>query len=245
MQIGLAVIAIIGLIFINGSGGLAPEQFSVTKTGNDHQIERVAGTPTNQERVSGKTTTARVSTPVETREIVADYRAPVIKSYSSRNIEDNSALLRTDVNMRDHKGGTVYVVYGYNKNQVETLAKSSQVLEKDFNNKDDRARVMFIDLNPRGEESYEKKISQLVSNTDYYYQVCLQYTDLGSKSVKICDRVESFSTNPEVDLRNRFTAPYISANRAYSITDGESSVEVNLRMNDGVDGIPFIVYGLF
>jgi hypothetical protein len=244
MHIGLGIFAVIVLFFLNASGGLAPEQFSSTKDDGNQSAEEVSGTSVNQRQINDRKTTIRASNPEVTKETVTDYRVPVVNTLDVRNIESGSALFRAELNMRDYKGGTVYLVYGYDQNQVKTLAKSNQVLDRKTNNHDDRARVTVFDLNPRGEELYEKRINQLVSNADYYYQTCLEYTNLADKEVTICDGVKSFSTNPEVDLRGGFQAPNISVNRANSITDGGASVEVSLRMNDGVDGIPFLVYGL-
>ena len=245
MQFGLVIIAIISLAFLSSAGGLAPEQFPAAKDDDAAVTKRVAGVSSNQERLPARASTDRPAPATTIEEVITDYRTPVITSYAPRNIENNNALVRADLNMYDHKGGTVFVAYGYNQNQVTELAKSDQALDRNFNNRDDRARVMFLDLNPRGQESYEKRISRLVPDADYFYQVCLEYTDLASVQSRVCGLVESFSTNPESSINNRFQVPRISADRALSVTDGEASIEVSLRMNDGVDGIPFIVYGIF
>jgi|AntRauTorckE6833_2_1112554.scaffolds.fasta_scaffold04318_6 hypothetical protein len=247
MQIGLAILAIISLAFLNASGGLAPERLSVAEAGENQSVQQSidANVAVSQRTQADRTNSVKQTPPVATEEIVADYRPPVVKSYTARNIEADNALVRGKVDMHDYKGGTVYVVYGYNRNQVESLVKTNQASDRSFKSQDDRARVTIIDLNPRGEESYEKRISRLVSEADYYYQICLEYTDLADKQSIICSTVETFSTSPESSLRNRFQAPRISADRALYVTDGEASVSVRLRMNDGIDGTPFIVYGLF
>lgn len=243
MQIGLAVFAIISLAFLSASGGLAPEQFSVANADESRfSTEQSASVVVSQQTTQNQPLSSRPVAPV-VEEVIADYQTPIVESFSVRNIEDDSALVRAAVNMHDYKGGTVYVVYGYSQSRVQDLARSGTVLDRNTHVQDDRARVVFIDLNPRGEELYEKRINRLVSNADYYHQVCLQYTDLAQKSARVCADMERFSTNPEVSLNNRFQVPRISADRAMYVTDGEASINVNLQMNDGVDGIPFLVYG--
>jgi hypothetical protein len=244
----LGFVSIIIILLTSGAQKPSTERVSVAEANNASIVDEVVVVDASESVESSPNTNSR-SNPSNVREtIVAEepapvYRPPVVTSYSARNIEYNSAVVRADVDMRSYENGVVFAVYGYDRNQVADLAQSYTVTQRNFNTRDDRARVVRIDQNARGQESYERRISRLVSDADYYYQVCLAYTNVSEVEDRVCSAVESFTTSPDIRMRSRFTVPRIRADRALDITASEATMLVSLDMNDGVDGIPFLVYG--
>lgn len=178
---------------------------------------------------------------VEAIDEVKDYRVPLLNLLSVQNLETNSALIRGAVDLHDHETGVVFVVYGYNESRVSTLAQSYKSSER-TETSDDRALVGVIDSSVREAEDFSYRLSGLIPETTYYYQVCVEY-NYAEAILKICAPADEFKTAPERDSNNYFSNPSISIGSAYYITDRGATFSVNLNMNDGVSGIPFIVYG--
>ncbi len=170
-----------------------------------------------------------------------DLRQPQINILSPQNIESTSVSVRAKVNMRSHEEGVIFIVYGYNEIRVDGLAEGYTKYDDIQSLSDDRARTKLVDRRPTGSDLYTIKLSRLVEGVKYYYKVCAEY-GITQKDI-VCGQTKTFGTNPINVRSNNFSAPRISSDRATNISAYSAQLSGDLDMNDGENGIAFVVYG--
>ncbi len=157
-----------------------------------------------------------------------------------QDVEYDSVSLRFSVAAPNEQDTTVYVIYGYNEKQVISLATTYNPETRSESN-DDRALVRIIDNRAEGIEEYSHRLSSLISDTNYFYKLCA-LTDSLENPQRTCSKLFRFYTNPQSE-DDRFSTPSISVSEAKEIGLEEATFTVRVDMNDGISGIPFLVYG--
>ncbi len=237
------IIAVIGLLLLLSLGGgigassmAQPEQtgrvlVSGGETANSNSVTK----PTTKTAAKKPTTTKIVT---ETTTPIVDSRAPQVTTLAAQNISSKSATVRAQVNLYAKKGERVYIVYGYDEKSVNKVIAGYKSYESIpvFNN--DKVRVRSVDVNIKPQESYAINLSALVDEVKYFYTYCLEY-----ETGLTCGSVRSFTTIEANYRSNSFTRPSISLASATNVEAYSVDVTGSYKMNDGENGIVFLVYG--
>jgi hypothetical protein len=162
---------------------------------------------------------------------------------SAQNIEDYSATIRGVVNMRGATGGLVFTVYGYSQKDVQAIGGQYNTYADIPKLNNDRARTLVLDQRARGLEEYDRRITELIPDADYYFKLCVEHKTLFDNKVIKCSNTKSFNTNPANIRSNDFSLPSLSLGRILNIDAGGALLSGSVQMNDGVDGKVFFVYG--
>ena len=162
--------------------------------------------------------------------------APSVSVKSATKVEYNSALLAGQVDMRDGTDGTVFFVYGEDKTKVSGVASTydtySSVKESGAN-----LLKVRIETRLRGKSEYTESFTGLQKGTQYYYQLCVEYT--GNQDGLKCSGTKYFTTDSK-DL----TKKPIAVTGGAIVQPGD-----RVRLSGGADmrafhdGLVFFVYG--
>ncbi len=244
MPLAIAVIGFLVLLGLSGGieGGLAPQSNASTTV--EREVSRSTPARSNNERTSlSDRFDNQFRRSGEVQGVSLDTRLPSVETLAARNLESTSATVRGSAMLRTYKDGVVFVVYGYNEGRVELLAKNYRSTNV-APTTDDRAQVLILDRRANGSEAYERRVSNLAKDTQYYFKICTEYQTLAGTKAVTCGSTKTFVTNPTFSVSNdSFRTPRISLRAPLNITDSEASFSGQVTMNDGVDGIPFLVYG--
>ena len=118
---------------------------------------------------------------------------PDVDTNRARDIDDDSAYLYGDVDMNDFNNGYVFFVYGEDEDQVEDIASDYDEYS-DVDEDGDDLQKFSIDSDLDGDASYDAYIYGLDDDTDYYFQICVEYEDDDDDEVIECGGVEDFTT---------------------------------------------------
>lgn len=187
--------------------------------------------------ISESRSSVETSEPIE----LVDLSTPQVSTLSAENIEYSSAVVRGEVDMHSHTNGLVFVVYGYNKKSVVDLSQKYKKFEEIPKFDNDKVRTKIVDSRPKGSELHKLRLSRLIQNTEYFFQICAQH--ILDSTVITCGEVKSFTTNIRDPRSNIFREPQISSSKAINITGYTAELEGSVSMNDGLSGIAFFVYG--
>ena len=119
---------------------------------------------------------------------------PDVETESARDIDDDSAELRGEVDMNDFNNGLVFFVYGEDEDQVEEI-KDEYDEYRDIDEDGDDLQKFIVDRDLDDDENYRRVVSGLDEDTDYYFQICVEYEDDDDDEVIICGGVEEFKTD--------------------------------------------------
>ncbi len=118
---------------------------------------------------------------------------PEVDTLSARDIEDDSAELRGEVDMNDFNNGIVFFVYGEDENDVEDVADEDAYNDVDENG-DDLQKIK-VDNDLDGDADYDAQVTGLDDDTDYYFRICVEYEDEDDDEVLECGDIEEFTTD--------------------------------------------------
>lgn len=166
---------------------------------------------------------------------------PDVETLSPRNIEDDEAELRGEVDMNDFNNGEVFFVYGEDEDQIEDVEDDFDSYSDVDEDGDDLQKIR-VDSDLDSDEEYERRVTGLDEDTDYYYQICVGYEDDDDDEVLECGGVEEFNTDDDGGSSND-DEPDIETDRATNIEDDEARLRGEVDMNDFEDGRVFFVYG--
>lgn len=123
-----------------------------------------------------------------------DDEEPDVETERARNIDDDSAELRGEVDMNDFRNGLVFFVYGTDEDDIEDVPYDYDTYS-DIRERSDRIRKERVDRDLDTRASYDMYVWGLDRNTDYYYQICVEYDDEDGDEVLLCGGVEDFKTD--------------------------------------------------
>jgi len=120
---------------------------------------------------------------------------PDAQTNSARDIDDDSAELRGEIDMNDFDDGIVFFVYGQDEDKIDDV-ESDYDSYRDVNDdeEDDDFEVERVQSNFDGDDDFDEKVNSLDDNTDYYFRICVEYEDDGDEELE-CGNVRDFETD--------------------------------------------------
>jgi len=118
---------------------------------------------------------------------------PDVETLSARDIEDNSAELRGEVDMNDARNGRVFFVYGEDRNDIEDVEDEDQY--NDIDESGDDIQKVLVDSDLDNREDYDRNVSGLDDDTRIYFRICVEYEDEDNDDRLECGDVENFRTD--------------------------------------------------
>lgn len=248
----MPIVAFLGLIIIlslsgglNNGAGLAgavkSEPAGQVASATDARDESVTMNESQASSNRTRSISSTIRSVFTSGDDITVVERPSVTTLAALNIEDDTAMLRGEAASYDEQRGVAFVVYGYNLKSVRDLTDGYARFSDIPETSNDKARVTQLDRSVKGAESYNRRVSNLATDTTYYFKVCLEHGE-SSRSI-MCGSVKSFTTNENYSDDNRFSTPRVSLSKVKDITDNQATLVGRIDMNDGVDGIPFFVYG--
>ena len=119
---------------------------------------------------------------------------PDANTDSPRDVDEDSARLRGDIDMNDFNNGIVFFVYGQDEDEIrDTEDDHDSYDEAHDDEENDEFEVVRVDTDLDGSDDYEERVTNLDTDERYYYQICVEYYDNGSRLE--CGGVEDFETD--------------------------------------------------
>lgn len=119
---------------------------------------------------------------------------PDVDTNSARDIDDDSAELRGEVDMNDYNDGLVFFVYGEDRNDVEDVEDEDEY--DDVRERGDDLQKLIVDHSFDGSNGdFYADIYGLDDDTKYYFRICVEYEDDDRDETLECGDVEDFYTD--------------------------------------------------
>ncbi|MAQ77353.1 hypothetical protein CL684_02410 [Candidatus Campbellbacteria bacterium] len=168
-------------------------------------------------------------------------RRPDVDTMSARDVEDDEAELRGEVDMNDFRNGIVFFVYGQDEDMIEDVEDDyDEYDEVEDDEENDDFEVVRVDSNLDGQEDYEEEVDGLEEDEDYYFVLCVEYDDEDNDETLECGDVEDFETD---DDNSNDDEPEVETLSAQNVTDDSARLRGDVDMNDFEDGLVFFLYG--
>lgn len=164
---------------------------------------------------------------------------PDVSTDSATRVEDHQADLRGEVDMNDFENGRVFFVYGQDRNQIRDV-ESDYDTYADVDEDGDDLQKILVDSNLDGHETYTRRVTGLDDNTDYYFEICVEYEDDRGDDTLACGNTENFQTGHG---SSNDQEPSVETDRATNIYDDRATLRGSVDMNDFRNGLVFFVYG--
>lgn len=119
---------------------------------------------------------------------------PEVETLAARDIEDDRAELRGEVDMNDFNNGLVFFVYGEDEDQVDDIADDYDEY-RDIDEDGDDLQKVTVDSDLDGDSTYYADLRSLDDDTEYYFQICVEYEDEDDDPVIECGGTEDFETD--------------------------------------------------
>lgn len=168
---------------------------------------------------------------------------PDVDTKSARDIQDDSAELRGEVDMNDFNNGIVFFVYGQDESKIEDVERDYDEYS-DVNNdeEDDDFEVVKVDSDLDGDDTYEEEVSGLEDDEEYFFVICVEYEDEDNDETLECGDLEDFDTDDNGSSSND-EEPDVETDSAGDIEDNSAELRGSVDMNDFDNGIVFFVWG--
>jgi len=180
---------------------------------------------------------------VETEPEAIIVGTPIINTVRAQDIDDSRATLRGEVNMNGHTGGVVFFVYGYSEILVGDVTTEYDSFEDIPDVDSDKFRTYRVDSRAEGLEFYDRSTSRLINDTEYFFQICVEYENTQDTSEILCGGIETFDTDEGDTRSGRIDEADASTQKAIHIESDEAILEGRIDMNDSKEGTVFFVYG--
>lgn len=118
---------------------------------------------------------------------------PDAVTFSARDIENDEAEIRGEVDMNDFRDGRVFFVYGEDEDEVEDVEDEDTY--NDIDERGDDLQKVLVDSNLDDDDSYERTITNLDDDTRYYFRICVEYEDEDDDETLECGDVREFRTD--------------------------------------------------
>ncbi len=119
---------------------------------------------------------------------------PEATTYAATSIDDDSAKLRGYIDMNDFDNGIVFFVYGEDESQIDDVEDDYDSYN-DVDEDGDDLQKHKIDSDLDGSSSYTLTVNGLDDNTDYYFQICVEYEDEDDDDTLVCGSTRHFETD--------------------------------------------------
>lgn len=124
----------------------------------------------------------------------SDDDEPDVQTLSARDIDDDSAELRGEVDMNDFRNGVVFFVYGEDEDQIEDVERDFDTYS-DVDEDGDDLQKFRVDTDLDTSATYTGDVFGLDDNTDYFFQICVEYEDEDDDETLSCGGMEEFETD--------------------------------------------------
>lgn len=118
---------------------------------------------------------------------------PDATTQGADNVSSGSVELHGRVDMNDFENGTVFFVYGKDRNKVEDVENEDR-FGSIYEYQQDLQKVQVYS-NLDGSRTFWDDEYGLDSNSRYYYRICVGYEDNNNDDAITCGDVENFYTN--------------------------------------------------
>ncbi|MEZ4104674.1 MAG: fibronectin type III domain-containing protein, partial [Candidatus Paceibacterota bacterium] len=113
---------------------------------------------------------------------------PDVTTNSVRNIEDDRATLRGNVDMNNFDNGRIFFVYGEDEDQIEDVENDFDTYSEIAEDGDDLQKVL-VDNDLDGNDSYSETVTGLDDDTRHYYSLCVEFENEDGDDKLICGDV--------------------------------------------------------
>ena len=120
---------------------------------------------------------------------------PYVRTYGVRDVEDESAELRGEVDMNDFSNGFVFIAWGEDEDSVEGIEDEDEYDDIDEDGEDLQVYVADTDLDTN--DDFAITIVDLDDDTDHYVVACVEYEDEDDDIIIECTDVEEFTTDED------------------------------------------------
>ncbi|MCI5051408.1 MAG: hypothetical protein MRY57_03805 [Candidatus Pacebacteria bacterium] len=167
---------------------------------------------------------------------------PDVETDSARDVEDDSAELRGEIDMNDARDGIVFFVYGQDEDMIEDVEDDYDEYEDvEDDEENDDFEVERVDSNFDGDDDFEEEVDGLEEDERYYFVLCVEYEDEDDDERLECGSVEDFETDD--DNNGNDEEPDVDTISAINIDDDSAELRGDVDMNDFNDGRVFFVWG--
>lgn len=119
---------------------------------------------------------------------------PRAETDRAQDIDEDSAELNGEVDMNDFRNGVVFFVYGEDEDQIEDVERDYDSYSDVDEDGDDLQKVR-VDSDLDGHDDYSERITGLDDDTEYFFQICVEYEDEDDDETLECGGVEDFETD--------------------------------------------------
>ena len=119
---------------------------------------------------------------------------PDVNTDRADDITEDSASLQGSVDMNNFDNGKVFFVYGEDENLVSDVEKDFDTY-KDVDEDGDDLQKVLMDSGLDGDDDYTLGIYDLDDNTEYFFNLCVEYEDEDGDDKLKCGNVENFETD--------------------------------------------------
>jgi hypothetical protein len=169
---------------------------------------------------------------------------PDVETDFARDIQDDSAELRGEIDMNDFRDGIAFFVYGQDENKIEDVQDDYEEYDdvQDDEESDD-FEVVRVDRGLNNREFYSEKVQRLEEDERYYFIICVEYKDENNDQRLECGDVEDFETERNGNSNSNGQEPDVETDNADNISDNSAELNGSVEMNDFDDGRVFFVWG--
>lgn len=118
---------------------------------------------------------------------------PTAETEDASYLGSGKATLEGYVDMNDFYNGIVFFVWGEYERLVEDVEDEDEYA--DIEPKGDDLQKVRVDSDLDGDEDYEKTVTKLDIDSEYFYRICVQYQDEDDDETLECGDVEDFDTD--------------------------------------------------
>ena len=115
-----------------------------------------------------------------------------------RDVDEDSAELRGDIDMNDFNNGIVFFVYGQDEDMIRDVEDDYDTYDDVRDDEDsDEFEVEKVDNDLDGDDDYDERVTNLEEDERYYYQICVEYEESDGDERLECGGVEDFDTDDD------------------------------------------------
>jgi len=145
-----------------------------------------------------------------------------VETVGSKNVDDEDATLRGEIDFNNEDEATVYFQYGRSSSDLSNDT-THYVLDED----DD-------------DEDFEHTITNLRDDTRYYYRAVAE----DERGRKVYGKIRNFTSDDNSNSgSNNDDEPELDVDDADEVTDDSAELNGSVDMNDFRNGIVFFIYG--
>jgi len=119
---------------------------------------------------------------------------PDVETGDADDIDEDSAEIEGEVDMNDFEDGIVFFVYGEDEDLIKEIEDEYDEYS-DIDEEGDDLQKFMVDSNLDDNADYTGRLNGLDDDTEYFYQICVEYEDEDDDETIACGGVESFETD--------------------------------------------------